>query len=75
MIPHSFPLCRPLLNKPLMLSTEAMLVNDKQKNLFTHNGQIRRVYGIFILGVNIKYGFCFAFLGSKVAYTGERVKG
>ena len=32
------------------------------------------LYGVFILGVNIKYGLCFVYLGSKVAYTGERVK-
>ena len=35
------------------------------------------LYGVFILGVNIKYGllFCFFALGSKVlvAYTSERV--
>ena len=31
-------------------------------------------YGVFILGVNIKYGLSFVSLGSKVAYTGERVK-
>ena len=30
-------------------------------------------YGVFILGVNIKYGLLFCFYGSKVAYTGERV--
>ena len=31
------------------------------------------LYGVFILGVNIKYGLSFVFLGSKVAYTSERV--
>ena len=33
------------------------------------------LYGVFIFGVNIKYGLLFfVFLGSKVAYTSERVK-
>ena len=32
------------------------------------------LYGVFILGVNIKYGLSFVSLGSKVAYTSERVK-
>ena len=31
------------------------------------------LYGVFISGVNIKYGLRFVSLGSKVAYTGERV--
>ena len=32
------------------------------------------LYGVFILGVDKKYGLSFVSLGSKVAYTGERVK-
>ena len=31
------------------------------------------LYGAFILGVNIKYGLSIDSLGSKVAYTSERV--
>ena len=31
------------------------------------------LYGVFILDVNTKYGFCFVSLGSKVAYNCERV--
>ena len=30
------------------------------------------LYGVLILGINIKYGLSFVSLGSKVAYTGER---
>ena len=31
------------------------------------------LYGVFILGVSIKYEFTFVFLGTIVAYTSERL--